>query len=76
MPDSLATKHAHGSLQQPVVWIRWIQIALELHSDRADTFVQVLDDMEYIDADDGTREHFFCNRNKAVVHVTAVEADY
>lgn len=72
----LGDEHAHGSLQQPVVWIRWIQITLELHSDRADTFVEMFDDMEHIDADDGAREHFFRNRNKAVVHVTAVEADY
>lgn len=72
----LGNEHAHGSLQQPVVWSRWIQITLELHSDRADTFIQMFDDMEHIDADHGAREHFFRNRNKAVVHVTAVEADF
>ena len=36
----------------------------------------MFDEMEHIDADDGAREHFFRNRNKAVVHVTAVEVDY
>lgn len=29
----LGEEHVHGSLQQPVVWIRWIQVTLELHAD-------------------------------------------
>lgn len=69
-------KHAHGTLQQPVVRIRWFQIMLDLMTDPADTVVQMFDDMEHINADDSMWKDLPCNRNKAVVHVTAVKADF
>ena len=71
----LGNKHAHGTLQQPVVGIRWFQIMLELTADPADTVVQMFDDMEHINADDSMRKDFSCNRDEAIVHVTAVKAD-
>lgn len=52
----LGNKHAHGTLQQPVVGIRWFQIMLELTADLVDTVVQMFDDMEHIDADDSLGE--------------------
>ena len=48
---------------------------LELTADPADTVVQMFDDMEHIDADDSMRKDFSCNRDEAIVHVTAVKAD-
>ena len=71
----LGNKHAHGTLQQPVVGIRWFQIMLELTTDPADTVIQMFDDMEHIDADDSLGKDLPCHRDEAVVHVTAVKAD-
>lgn len=72
----LGNKHAHGTLQQPVVGIRWwFQIMLELTADLADTVVQMFDDMEHIDADDSLGKDFPCHRDKDVVYVTAVKAN-
>lgn len=69
-------KHAHGTFQQPVVGIRWFQIMLGLTADLADAVIQMFDDMEHINADDRMGKDLPCNRDEAVVHVTAVEADF
>lgn len=66
----LGNKHADGTLQQPVVRIRWFQIMLDLPADFADTVVQMFDDMEHIDADDSLGKDLPCNRDEAVVPVT------
>ncbi len=69
-------KHVHGTFQQPVVGVRWFRIMLELTADPADAVIQMFDDMEHIDADDSMGKDLPCNRDEAVVHVTAVEADF
>ncbi len=69
-------KHTHGILQQSVVGIRWFQIMLELPEDLADTVIQMFDDMEHIDADDSMGKDFTCNRDEAVVHITATNTDF
>lgn len=68
-------KHPYGAFQQLVVWVSGVQFALKLPADLADTVVQMLDDMEHINADHSLREDVSCHGNKAVVHVTAVKAD-
>ena len=48
---------------------------LDLTADLADIIIQMFDDMEHIDADDSLGKGFPCNRDEAIVHVTAVTAD-
>ena len=69
-------KHAHGTFQQPVVGIRWFQIMLDLTADLDDAVIQMFYDMEHINVDDRMGKDLPCNRDEAVVHVTAVEADF
>ena len=68
-------KHPHGAFQQLVVWVSGFQFALKLPADLADKGVQMLDDMEHVNADHSLREDVSCHGNKAVVHVTAVKVD-
>lgn len=63
------------SFQQLIVGVRWFQIMLDLTADLADIVIQMFDDMEHIDADDSFGKDFPCNRDEAIVHVTAVKAD-
>jgi len=68
--------HPHGAFQQLVVRVSGFQFALKLPADLADTVVQMLDDMEHVNADHSLREDVSCHGNKAVVHVTPVKADF
>ena len=67
--------HPHGAFQQLVIRVSGFQFALKLPADLADTVVQMLDDMEHVNADHSLREDVSCHGNKAVVQVTAVKAD-
>lgn len=65
-------KHAYGFFEEFIVRIRWLQVALKLPADVADAVIQMFDDMEHINADDSMWKDFFCNRDIAIVQVTAV----
>ena len=54
-------KNPAGTFEQFIFIGVFFKLVLETAADTADTFIQMLDDMEHVNADAGIGKHFFCH---------------